>query len=209
MASPQKDCRSWYQEGQGRRRAQADGDRISEGKGRGWKARRQAQAHAETGRGLCGRSMMTRWASRAHGLRSRAHGLRSLLQASQPGAARALAVKAHPDRKALLECKRVVIKVGTAVVSNPNGELVGPSECECAARCGWDGGPLFRGTCVRAALVSRHPRLAPCRVEWAACAQGRARRSAAERLQGSASLWGQLRGGLGPFSFNGARGAVC
>lgn len=79
-----------------------------------------------TGRGLWGRSMMTRWAPRAHGLRS-------LLQASQPGAARALAVKAHPDRKTLLECKRVVIKVGTAVVSNPNGELVRPSACECAA----------------------------------------------------------------------------
>ena len=30
----------------------------------------------------------------------------------------------HPDRKALLDCKRVVLKVGTAVVSNPNGTLV-------------------------------------------------------------------------------------
>jgi hypothetical protein len=31
----------------------------------------------------------------------------------------------HPDRVHLKECKRVVIKVGTAVVSNANGTLVG------------------------------------------------------------------------------------
>ncbi len=55
---------------------------------------------------------------------------RALLRAVEPRAARALSGQAaagpHPDREGLLACKRVVIKVGTAVVSNPNGTLVGP-----------------------------------------------------------------------------------
>ena len=70
--------------------------------------------------------MVPRWAPPAGlGLLSRA-----LLRAAEPRAARALSDKAaagpHPDREGLLACKRVVIKVGTAVVSNPNGTLVGP-----------------------------------------------------------------------------------
>jgi len=54
------------------------------------------------------------------------HGLRSLVASvQQPKLVRTFASAAvvHPDRKRLLDCKRVVIKVGTAVVSNPNGTL--------------------------------------------------------------------------------------
>ena len=91
--------------------------RVSESKGER-PGRRGRTLKPDAGLG----AMMTRWTPRTHGLRA-------LLQSSHPFAARALVVKAHPDRKELLECKRVVIKVGTAVVSNPNGELVGPSAC--------------------------------------------------------------------------------
>jgi len=51
--------------------------------------------------------------------------VRSLVAIVQPSLARnfASSAVAHADRKPLLDCKRVVIKVGTAVVSNPNGTL--------------------------------------------------------------------------------------
>ena len=67
--------------------------------------------------------MVPRWAPTAGlGLLSRA-----LLRAAEPRAARALSDKAaagpHQDREGLLACKRVVIKVGTAVVSNADGTL--------------------------------------------------------------------------------------
>jgi len=59
----------------------------------------------------------------------------------------------HPDRKALLDCKRVVLKVGTAVVSNPNGTLV----C-CAPRASR---PAHASTHASSTLHSRHARVMP------------------------------------------------
>lgn len=55
--------------------------------------------------------------------------VRSVVAMVQPGCARffsgqAKPVTPHPDRVHLKECKRVVIKVGTAVVSSANGNLV-------------------------------------------------------------------------------------
>ena len=64
--------------------------------------------------------MMSRWSA------PNVHSVRSLVAIVQPSLARnfASAAVAHADRKPLLDCKRVVIKVGTAVVSTPNGTLV-------------------------------------------------------------------------------------